>query len=116
MSALAALEKTALSALHDPRLFREYAYADGRWIAAPDGAEIDVTNPADGTRVGAVPALSAAQVDETISAAHRAFREWSMLLPQERSQILLRWHGLIVNAREDLARLDRKSTRLNSSH
>lgn len=105
MSALAALEKTALSALHDPRLFREYAYADGRWIAAPDGAEIDVTNPADGTRVGAVPALSAAQVDETISAAHRAFREWSMLLPQERSQILLRWHGLIVNAREDLARL-----------
>ena len=51
MSALAALEKTALSALHDPRLFREYAYADGRWIAAPDGAEIDVTNPADGTRV-----------------------------------------------------------------
>ena len=105
MSAVAALEKTALSALSDPRLFREYAYADGRWVAALDGAEIDVTNPANRSRVGSVPALSAAQADEAISAAHRAFRDWSMLLPQDRSQFLRRWYARIVEAREDLARL-----------
>jgi aspartate-semialdehyde dehydrogenase len=105
MSALAALEKTPLSDLRDPRLFREYAYADGRWIAASGDAGLDVVNPADGTRIGRVPALSAAQAEEAIAAAHRAFAPWAALLPQERTAVLKRWHGLIVETCEDLARL-----------
>src|SRR5690554_5511306 len=105
MSALAALEKTALSDLRDPRLFREYAYAGGCWVAADGDAAIDVVNPADGARIGRVPALSATRVDEAIFAAHRAFARWAALLPQERSAMLKRWHGLIVEAREDLAHL-----------
>ncbi|WP_159586364.1 NAD-dependent succinate-semialdehyde dehydrogenase [Chelativorans xinjiangense] len=105
MSALAALEKTALSDLRDPRLFREYAYANGRWIAAPGDAAIDVLNPADGARVGCVPALTAAQADEAIDAAHRAFAGWAARLPQERASLLQRWHALILEAREDLAHL-----------
>jgi len=105
MSALAALEKTALTDLGDPRLFREYAYADGRWIAAADGAAIDVLNPADGSRLGSVPALGTEQVDRTIAAADAAFASWANLLPQDRGAILRRWHDLILEAREDLARL-----------
>ena len=105
MSALAVFEKTALSNLKDPRLFREYAYANGRWVAAAGDAATDVVNPADGTRIGRVPALSAEQVEETILAAHAAFSRWAALLPQERSELLMRWHHLIVEAREDLAHL-----------
>ncbi|WEX10508.1 NAD-dependent succinate-semialdehyde dehydrogenase [Chelativorans sp. AA-79] len=105
MSALAALEKTALSDLRDPRLFREYAYADGRWIAGAGDAVIDVANPADGARLGCVPALSTAQAEEAVAAAHQAFAGWAALLPQERAAILKRWHGLILEAREDLAHL-----------
>ncbi|MCR4267979.1 NAD-dependent succinate-semialdehyde dehydrogenase [Nitratireductor sp. ZSWI3] len=105
MSAFAALQKTSLSGLSDPRLFREYAYADGRWIVAPGDAVVDVVNPADGTRLGCVPALSAAQVDEAIRAADEAFPAWSARLPQERAALLMNWHETIVAAREDLAHL-----------
>ncbi|MDJ1464014.1 NAD-dependent succinate-semialdehyde dehydrogenase [Nitratireductor sp. GZWM139] len=105
MSAIAALQKTALSDLADPRLFREYAYANGHWIAAPGDPVVDVFNPADGARLGCVPALTAEQVDETIEAAHAAFPGWAALLPQERAQILMRWYDLIVAAKEDLAHL-----------
>lgn len=105
MSALAALEKTELSALRDPRLFREYAYADGRWIAAPGDAAIDVVNPADASRIGCVPALTAAQADAAIAAAQRAFSGWAARLPQERSERLKRWHALIMESREDLAHI-----------
>lgn len=105
MSALAALEKTALSGLRDPRIFREYAYVNGRWIAAPGDAVIDVTNPADGARLGRVPALGAAETNEAIAAAHTAFAGWAALRSQERSSLLKRWYELIVEAREDLAYL-----------
>ena len=105
MSYIAAIHKTSLSGLRDPRLFREYAYAGGAWIAAADGAAIDVTDPADGSRVGAVPALSAGDTKRAIEQAHAAFRTWSGRLPQERARLLSRWHDLTLDARHDLARL-----------
>lgn len=105
MSAFAALHKTSLSALADPRLFREYAYVNGQWIAEEGDATVDVTNPADGARIGCVPALSAASVNKAIDAADRAFHFWSTTLPQERARLLKAWYDLIVDAKEDLARL-----------
>ena len=105
MSAVAMLQKASLSHLQDPRLFREYSYSAGHWIAANNGDSIDVTDPADGSRVGCVPALDAAQVEEAIDAAHAAFPAWAARLPQERSEILKSWHSLIVASREDLAQL-----------
>jgi acyl-CoA reductase-like NAD-dependent aldehyde dehydrogenase len=105
MNAVAKLEKTSLSALRDPRLFREFAYVDGAWVAGASGTAIDVTDPADGRRIGAVPALSAGDVETAIAAAHRAFGSWSAKLPQERATVLRRWFELVSAAREDLARL-----------
>ncbi|MDN2568195.1 NAD-dependent succinate-semialdehyde dehydrogenase [Aquibium sp. A9E412] len=105
MTAIAALEKTSLSALRDPRLFREYAYADGHWIAAPGDAVIDVHDPADGSRLGCVPALGPVEVEAAVAAAHRAFAGWSAALPQQRAARLAAWHALILEARADLAHL-----------
>ncbi|UUP15965.1 NAD-dependent succinate-semialdehyde dehydrogenase [Nitratireductor thuwali] len=105
MSAFAALQKTSLAALNDPRLFREYAYVDGHWVAGDHDLQIDVTNPADGARLGSVPMLSAAQAEAAIEAARGAFPAWAALAPQKRTEILKRWHGLIMDAREDLAHL-----------
>ena len=105
MPSLAILQKTDLSALDDPRLFREFAYVDGSWTAGSGGGAIDVSDPADGSRVGAVPALTTADTDAAINAAHRAFAVWSARLPQERRAVLRRWHDLVIAAREDLARL-----------
>lgn len=105
MNALTKFQKTSLSALSDQRLFREFAYIDGAWTAGSGGGQIDVANPADGTRVGAVPALVARDAEAAIEAAHRAFSGWSTLLPQERAVALERWFALISTARDDLAQL-----------
>lgn len=105
MTALALLQKTSLSSLADPRLFREFAYVGGAWTAGDAHGFIDVTNPADGSRVGAVPALSAADTQAAIEAAHSAFAPWSAALPQARAALLRRWFELIAASRDDLARL-----------
>jgi len=105
MASLAILQKTDLSALDDPRLFREFSYVGGAWTAGSGSESIDVTDPADNTRVGTVPALTAEDTDAAIAAAHRAFAVWSTRLPQERRRILRRWYELIEAASEDLARL-----------
>lgn len=105
MTSIAYLQKASLSSLADPRLFREYAYVDGAWSAGSRGSTIDVVNPADGSRVGSVPALTAYDAALAVDAAHRAFRPWAAELPQRRAQLLRRWFELIVAARADLARL-----------
>jgi aspartate-semialdehyde dehydrogenase len=88
--------------LADAGLLRDQAFIDGSWIGAP---ELDVRDPATGAVVGRVPALGAAAASDAVAAAARAFRPWAGLLPQERASILRAWHGLILAAREDLARI-----------
>lgn len=101
----AMIEKASLSMLSDPRLFREFAYVGGAWTAGSTSRAIDVTGPADGSRVGSVPALTGADARQAVEAAQRAFLPWSAQLPARRSAILRRWFELILAAKEDLARL-----------
>ncbi|MBX3582759.1 MAG: NAD-dependent succinate-semialdehyde dehydrogenase [Rhizobiaceae bacterium] len=105
MTSIAYLQKTSLSSLADPCLFREFAYVDGVWTAGSTASTIDVVNPADGSRVGAVPQLTAGDAILAVEAADRAFISWAAEAPQRRAQLLRRWFELIVAAREDLARL-----------
>lgn len=103
MPSLAKLQKADLNILRDPRLFREFAYVGGAWTTGTSRRSIDVANPADGGRVGSVPALSAEDTVRAVVAADRGFAAWSAMAPQERSRLLRRWCELIVAAREDLA-------------
>ena len=45
----------------DPRLWREFAYVAGRWTGGDGSRARAVTDPADGSTIGHVAALSAAQ-------------------------------------------------------
>jgi aspartate-semialdehyde dehydrogenase len=101
----AMIEKTSLSMLSDPRLFREFAYVGGAWTAGSTSRAIDVTDPGDGSRIGSVPALTGADAAQAVEAAQRAFLPWSRQLPARRGAILRRWFELILAAKEDLARL-----------
>ena len=85
----------------DPRLWREFAYVAGRWTGGDGSRARAVTDPADGSTIGHVAALSAAQAGAATDAAEAAFPAWSGLLPQERGAILRRWFALILDARED---------------
>ena len=105
MPSLAILQKTDLSDLDDPRLFREFSYAGGAWTAGSGSDTIDVLDPANGSRIGTVPAMTAADTDHAIAAAHAAFAAWSGRPATERRAILRNWYELVTAAKEDLARL-----------
>ncbi|CAH0039119.1 unnamed protein product [Clonostachys rhizophaga] len=51
------------------------------------------------------PNNAAEDVDQFIETSHAAFTSYRQINPRERAKILLRWHELISNAREDIAKL-----------
>lgn len=84
-------------------LFRQSSYVDGRWVSAANGDAIDVTNPANGERVGSVASLSSDESAGAVDSAQAAFPGWAGLLPQRRSAIIRRWYELMTEGKEDLA-------------
>ena len=91
--------------LKDPKLFREQAYIDGKWVAADRGGLVAIDNPANGERLGTVPEMGAAETRRAIEAAERALPEWRGRTAKERASILRRWHDLMMANQEDLAQL-----------
>jgi succinate-semialdehyde dehydrogenase/glutarate-semialdehyde dehydrogenase len=91
--------------LGDPELFLEAAWVDGRPLTAANGATLEVTNPSTGGRIGAVPALSAQEVEQAVAAAAAAFPAWRARTAKERAAVLRRWSELLLESREDLAQL-----------
>ena len=51
-------------------------YIDGEWVEARDGGTFDVSNPATGEVIEAVPDGGAEDALAAIDAAHKAFPEW----------------------------------------
>ncbi|WP_281503006.1 NAD-dependent succinate-semialdehyde dehydrogenase [Ancylobacter crimeensis] len=83
----------------------EKALVGGSWVSAPSGGVIDVTNPADGMRVGSVPNLDASGALAAVAAAENALPAWRGLSAQQRAAHLRRWHGLVLEHIEGLAHL-----------
>lgn len=96
---------SSLSHLDDPGLLRTFSYIGGKWTASAGADTFAVVNPADGSFLGDVTSLTAAESGAAVTAAHEAFLSWSALLPQERSEILYAWFALMKRHREDLARI-----------
>lgn len=100
-----AVQKSADIGLADPALLIEAALIDGEWIATASGGVLDVTNPADGTIVGSVPACEGIETERAVAAAQAAFPSWRKMTPAARCAIIEKWHELIVAATDDLARI-----------
>ncbi len=105
MNAAVVQERTAVPNLKVPKLFRESAYIDGAWAEADSRARIAVDNPGDGTVVGHVPNMGAAETKRAIAAAEAALPAWRAKTAKERSRILRKWYDLIVANADDLALL-----------
>ena len=89
--------------LKDSALLRESAFIDGTWCAADDGAKVQILNPANGTVVGEVPILRAAETRRAIEAAARAQPAWARRTAKERATILRRFAELMTAHVDDLA-------------
>ena len=89
--------------LKDSALLRESAFIDGTWCAADDGAKVQILNPANGTVVGEVPILRAAETRRAVEAAARAQPAWARKTAKERATILRRFAELMTAHVDDLA-------------
>ena len=91
--------------LEDPGLFRDACYIDGRWAGAGSNETIDVVNPATNEVLGTVPRMGAKETRQAIEAANAAWPAWRARTAKERAAILRRWHDLMLENQNDLARL-----------
>jgi succinate-semialdehyde dehydrogenase / glutarate-semialdehyde dehydrogenase len=89
--------------LKDPSLFIERCLVGGAWQVAATGETIAVDNPATGAVIGRVPNCGAAETDQAIDAAGKAFGSWRKKTPAERAAFLESWFELMIEHREDLA-------------
>ncbi|HEY8482860.1 MAG TPA: aldehyde dehydrogenase family protein [Spirillospora sp.] len=80
-------------------------HIDGTFTPSRDGAVLRVVAPRDGEVIAEVAAAGAADVDDAVAAARRAFDEgpWPRLAPAERKAALLRLADLVERDRDTLA-------------
>lgn len=73
------------------------------YINFDDGLE--VTNPADGSKLAVVKNYSKDEVIDAIKAADKTLKPWSARTAKDRAGILRKWYDLILENTEDLARI-----------
>ncbi|MEH6546321.1 MAG: NAD-dependent succinate-semialdehyde dehydrogenase [Sneathiella sp.] len=91
--------------LNDPDLLRMQGLIGGVWCDADSGETLEVKNPATGEVVGTTPLMGAAETRRAIEAASAAMPAWAGKTAKERANILRKWHDLMLENTEDLARI-----------
>ncbi len=75
----------------------------GRMVAGASGRFGDVFNPASGEIAAKVALASAAEVDQAVAAAARAFPAWSAMPPLRRARVMFRLRDLLERDRAKLS-------------
>ncbi|HTT88503.1 MAG TPA: aldehyde dehydrogenase family protein, partial [Acidimicrobiales bacterium] len=81
-------------------------YIGGAWRAAHGGGVIEVQDPANGTLLAEVAAGEGADIDDALSAANRAFPDWSAMPAADRATLLHRYADAIEDNVELLGSLE----------
>jgi succinate-semialdehyde dehydrogenase / glutarate-semialdehyde dehydrogenase len=89
--------------LKDPSLFQQNAYVAGEWVDADDKSTVDVTNPANGQKIGTVPMCGAAETERAIAAADKAQKAWRDVPAKQKSAVLRKLNDLMLANTDDLA-------------
>ncbi|MBD3897761.1 NAD-dependent succinate-semialdehyde dehydrogenase [Halomonas sp. ML-15] len=91
--------------LERPDLVRADNFIDGEWQPAAAGGRYAVSDPATGDTIASIANSTAADAQAATAAAHRTFDDWRQQPAAARARLLRRWHALIQEHTEDLARL-----------
>src|SRR5947208_7170240 len=70
---------------------------------------MDVINPATTETIGAVPNMSADDVDEVVARAKQALPEWLDATPKERSELLYKLAQILEDNAEELAQIESRN-------
>ncbi len=79
-------------------------YVNGKWIQSSSGKFRDVLNPATCEVLAKVPVSTAAELDEAVQLAQKAFLDWRRVPVTKRIQYLFKLKELLEANFEDLAR------------
>jgi aminobutyraldehyde dehydrogenase len=72
-------------------------------------ATIDVINPATAETIGAVPNMTADDVDSVVERAKQALPEWLDATPKERSELLYKLAQILEDNAEELAQIESRN-------
>jgi succinate-semialdehyde dehydrogenase/glutarate-semialdehyde dehydrogenase len=89
--------------LDDRNLMRDRCYVDGRWVRTD--STFDVVDPASGVKIAAVADAGPEVARGAVASAEAAWPDWRRLTGKQRATMLKRFHALIVENAEDLARI-----------
>jgi len=93
------------SAVASPTATRVPLWINGQPAASKSGRYGDVTNPATGKIIRAVPFADAADVDAAVKAAMAAFPAWSATPAVRRARIINKFRELVEKHQKELAAL-----------
>lgn len=80
-------------------------FINGETVDAVGSRTCEINNPSLGEVSGSVALATSADVDNAVTAASRAFTEWSAINPQRRARVMFRFKELIEQNMDDLALL-----------
>lgn len=83
----------------------EANFIAGEWVGAESGKTFEVTNPATGEVIGTVPDCGKSEATRAVEAAEEAFKTFGKTTALERSEMLHKLHGIILENQESLAHL-----------
>ncbi len=89
--------------LKNKSLFRQECYIGGNWVQSHSNEKIEVDNPVDQKIIGFVPKCGTKETNNSINEANIAFKSWKNKTAKDRSNILKKWHDLILKNIDDLA-------------
>ncbi len=90
--------------------FQTRLFIDGEFVEAADGGAIEVLNPHDNSTLAQVAEARAADIDNAVAAAWRAFPGWRAMAAAERGRLLLKLADLIEVHATELAEIESLDT------
>ncbi|KAK4949725.1 succinate semialdehyde dehydrogenase NADP+ linked [Elasticomyces elasticus] len=94
-----------LPQLRDDSLLKDRAFVDGEWVTDRSGKTFVVTDPVTDETIGTCPDFDSQDTEKAIEAAAVAFKHFRKTTARHRSELLRKWHQLVLENAEDLANL-----------
>ena len=91
--------------LSDGTLFQSKALIGENVCESSSGSRVEVLDPATSQVLGTVPEMDSTDTQVAISEAAKALPIWRDIPAGARSELLLTWYQLVLDASEDLATL-----------
>ncbi|MFC0472955.1 NAD-dependent succinate-semialdehyde dehydrogenase [Halalkalibacter kiskunsagensis] len=78
-------------------------FIGGEWVTLSE--QLEVTNPSTGEVIGQVTNGGENEARLAVDAAYHAYPEWASKTANERSELLIKWHQLIKEEAEEIAKI-----------